>query len=69
MGPRALKTDFEKKKSLTVLQSENYRFIRFKPATLFQGLLLLFHAIQFVKCWRFFPESNSKGLHLRLNKE
>ena len=37
--------------------------------TLFQGLLLLFHAIQFFKCWRFFLELNSKGLYLGLKKE
>ena len=37
--------------------------------TLFQGLLLLFHAIQFVKCWRSFLELNSKGLYFRLKKE
>ena len=36
--------------------------------TLFQGSLLLFHAIQFVKSWRSFLELNSKGLHLRLKK-
>ena len=37
--------------------------------TLFQGSLLLFHPIQFVKCWRSFLELNSKGLYLRLRKE
>ena len=37
--------------------------------TLFQGSLLLFHPIQFVKCWRSFLELNPKGLYLRLRKE
>ena len=36
--------------------------------TLFQRSLLLFHAIQFVKCSRSFLELNSKGLYLRLRK-
>ena len=37
--------------------------------TLFQNLLLLFHGVQFVKCWQIFLQLKSKGLYLSLKKE
>ena len=36
---------------------------------LFQNLSVLFHGVQFVKCWQIFLQLNSKGLYLSLKKE
>ena len=37
--------------------------------TLFKNSSLLFHVVQFVKCWSTFLEMNCKGLYLCLRKE
>ena len=40
-----------------------------KEVALFQTLSRLFHLVQFVKCWQFFLELNSKSLYRSSGKE